>query len=783
MDAAGNPYAALMAHAPSGAPDPTSIPDAPGNPYAALAAPPSHSISPSEIQARLHQYGVADDPAVKQMIATHGLAATWDALHMRAGSPALVSAGEDAQLANTQPYVKALLAAGDAGSSAENALNNVGGWMLNKSGLMSHEAYAGLRAGNANQQAGNDAVSQQLAARMPGYGIAKGAYSLIGQAPALMAAPEVEAPTAASALGRVAQAVPQFAKQYLSGAAASIMQQGSPGQNIAVGGAANTVLPGVFGVAGRALGAVGNYGARIGEDMRGILTDAGNRRVAGNTLREVLPNGVPPVPDAYVPGFSPDLSMVTRDPKVAALRNALVGKTLDDPLIAQQGANNEAAVAALNTIRTEEAPATASARAQSALQSTFDASRAAKNAAFGNTIQQAGNPWLRFSPVRGNLNSVLASLSPTQQLRIPQTLQALSSYDGKTIQAKHLLADYLAAGEDAQMARVGGDYTKANMAGDVAASLKRALITPDVRAPNGSFLPPAVGQQYATNMQGAFDLAAQHHAIYSDNPKIASVLSRSPTVGARVAASQALDHVLASGTPEDVKALSDALAGNKEGRGAVLSWFTNRLHNEAVTQAEDTAGNQMASAARVRKMIDQADPLLQRFATPEQYGLIQKYKNSVLANNYPSAVKGMYGNSATAPLLNTGNAIFDRAYGALHPATAPLTEAGAATGAALGGPVGAVVGAHAGSAVDRTLARTMKGRVGNITDLLVKAMADPETARLLMRDAAAPEAPSVVRRLGARLTPYQRFAAPTGHAIGVHAAVANAPLLAPLVGQ
>ncbi len=752
-------------------------------PYDALLKPPSKGLDTAVITQRLHQMGLADDPTVKQMLAEHGAAATWDALHMRGPSAALVSAGQDAQLADTPWYDRALLAAGDAGSSAENALNNAGAWMLNKAGVLSDPAYAGIRAGNEHQQAGNDAVSASLGKQIPGYGIAKGAYTLLNQAPALALSPEVEAPTAATALGRVAQAVPQFAKQYVAGAGAGLMQQGSPGQNVAMGGAANTVIPGVLGLAGRALGPVAGYASHISEDLRGLLTDAGNRRIAGNTLRDVLPNGVPTIPDAYVPGFRPDLSMVTRDPKVAALRNALVGKTLDDPLIAQQGANNEASVAALNSMRPNEDPATASARAQAELQARFNASHAAKNAAFAGTLQQGGNPWLRFAPVRSTLDSVLGGLSPTQQLRVPQTLQALSGYTGNTIPAKHLLADYLAAGEDAQMARVGGDYTKANIAGDTAASIKRALLTPDVRTSTGAFMPSQIGKQYASNMQGAFDLAAQHHAVYSDNPTIASVISRSPTVGARVAASQALDHVLASGTPENVKALSDALAGSKDGRDAVLSWFTNRLHNEAVTQAEDTAGNQMASAARVRKMIDQADPLLQRFATPQQYGLLQKYKNSVLANNYPSAVKGMYGNSATAPLLNTGNAIFDRAYGALHPATAPLTEAGAATGAALGGPVGAVVGAHAGSAIDRTLAHTMKGRVNNITQLLVHAMSDPETARLLMRDARAPEAPSLIRRLGARLTPYQQLAAPIGRAALVHAAVANAPALAPLVGQ
>ena len=747
------------------------IPQAPDNPFRVPL--PSQGMSDSAMLGKLKSYGMADDPAVKQMIATHGVSATWDALHQRLPSPDLVQAGQQATYADTPWYLKALLPYGDAASTTANALNNSGAWIANKVGLLSDPAYQAIRQGNAAEQASSDSVSESLKSMQPGYAESKMLSGIVQQLP-LIAAPEASIPDLAATLGgRLLQTVPKFAEYYGAGALAGGMQQGDPAHNMLVGGAVNTVLPGVAGALGKGIGTALNKGG----DVANFIGNKGANKIAGGVLRDVMPNGLPQASDSYVQGFKPMTAMLSKDPRAAALENSLVGKTLDDPIIAQRSANNTAAVQALNNIRPNETVGAASTRAQIALQGAHDAALAQKNDAWG-AIDPMNNLRVPVTMTQNGIAQYIQSLSPTSARMVPPHVGDVLNAPS-LMPVNHLIDSTLDMGQVAQQARVGGDARGAMIAGKVKSALDNALNSPDVRNQAGAFLPKADSLGYAQRIQDARDLSGAFYDRFG-NPVIQPTLSRFESVAAKQDPSQVLDKVLADGSPEDVNRLSHALGNSTEGRSAVMSWFTNKLMNKSATQALDMSGNPMVSAFQTGKMLDQAEPLLRKFATVDQYGLLQKFRNSVEANNYAANVKGMYGNSATAPLLNTGNALFDRAakilggnstmHGSVEMNGA--AEAGAAVGAAIAHAPGAAVGSKLGSVIDRSLANALRGKVSSVNELLAKSMADPELARLLMREAAPSNAAALSTRIAARLHPISRVVLPIAQTAAVHGAVA-----------
>lgn len=741
MDAPGNPFVPANAKAPV-----TTLPDAPGNPFVGML--PSKGLTEGDAMTKLQQSGVMDsDPGMRDFVKEHGARAALDAIHNRGGfdQQNLTDAAYQANYEN-QPWYEKL--AENVGHGMEDALasgERFSGALYKKvdpfgTGALGQNAIDQANQWQQNADSNAAPINQAVARVAP-----MGSFwdNWAGQT-------AVQAPTffvpgldgSAPVLARMAEGAGQGA---VAGALTPSDAQ-HPLQNAGIG----AVLGAGAAPAAKAVSALGNYLGSHASNVATALRSGGERKIAGDILNTVTGGNIPAInPDQYVPNFKPTLSMLTKSPQVAAVENALVGKTLQDPIIAQRSANNVAATQAINSMKPMESPGSASARVVGALQDQYDRSLAAKNAAYGR-IDPNNEFAIPFAAPKQQIGNYIHSLTPTSATLAPPTIRPVMQIPDMA-PARDLLNASLDVGQDAQAARMAGNARGAKVAGKVKTAIDNALQNPDLRLNQPGFgtlggaYPRVDPSAFVQNLQDAGDLAQAHYGRFGNNV-IQPALQRFESVPAKSDPTQALQKILSDGSPEDVARLDQALGNSREGRQAVMSWLTNTLQDKASTQAQDMQGNPMLSAYKTANLLDRNEPLLRKFATPDQYGLLQRFRKSLEDNVYPANVKGLYGNSATAPLINTGNTLFDRASKLLGGGHGGV-EAGAALGSAIGHAPGAAVGAKVGGLVDKALGKALEGRVRNVYELLSHAMADPDLARSLAQDASTPKAQTHVSKI------------------------------------
>lgn len=747
MDAPGNPYATLAqsARAPT---DPASLPDVQGNPYVTLqkAVTPSQNMTNTEALSELQKSGALEDPGLRAFVAQHGAKMGWDAIHNRGGyTPENV-----AEQGWQQNYQKQAPGMGFLESVGHGMLDSGLGALRLATSLESHLpligglAQRGLQKVNRIQQAYDNNMQPVTNAVAQVAPLSQFGGNWLGQT-------AVQIPTFMTGLDEGSLGT-RIALGALQGAAGGALMP-STAQHPYAPAVAGAVLGGALPVAGKALSFLPKvpFIGGIARDMgnaAGMATDLGRRAEAGNVLTQLTDGSVPEAdPAQYVPGFKPTLSGVTQSPRVGALENALAGRNAagvpEDPILMRRFANQAAMKGARENLQNGLSADAASEAVQGRMQINHDMEKAVKNEQFGNALTRAGNPWVSFKPVQSAIEGTLSNLSPTQVAEIPRAVQALRGYNGTTMPVRDLLSDYLTLGDIAQGAREQGNHVQAKIAQDVASSIKGQLLQPDLRDASGKFLPPSTGQQFVQDMNNAFTDARKFHSTFTANPKIAGALRPMPTVAARINPSDALDRIIGSGTPEDAAALAKTLKADPQAHSAVMSWLADGLDKHA--QGPLTEKN----AGTVARYFYKMAPVIKEFSTPQQQQLLDQYLRSAGANDFADSIRGAYSNSATQPMLNAGNSLFAR-LATKAPGPSSAEEAGMLAGLG-GGAHGVIAGNIVGRAVDQAWRGLVGKGVNRTLDLVQHGLVDPETARILMRDASDWNSKTLGERLVAHI--------------------------------
>lgn len=577
-------------------------------------------------------------------------------------------------------------------------------------------------AGNIPAQAGR--VTGQVAATAPLMAVGGAALAPLKAAPIIGPAAQFLAGE-----GGLASQVANSALQGSAGALLTHKASDAPlWQQMAVGGALGGALP----LAGAATNWVGD---KTGDLLSALspkrftqpLTQGGQQQVAGKLLLDAA-GSVPAMGAPPLPGMSLSPGQQSGNQGLLWLERGQeqANPAINSAFAAQKVTNNAALRSAIGQVGdlSADAPAAIEARLVAAQQASKAATQALWKAA--NVDEQTSVPtnWLR-ARTDDYLNGLKVAERKVIGSDLTSTLDELPDHTNLgEIQAWR--ADI---GDKVRAAARAGEANKARILGGLQGVVSD--FTDELPMMGGN----KPTQEAMDAYQAARDATRQMKQTFTEPPTVRNALGVDRFGADKVPTSAMADQFIRTGkgAPEALGAYLKAVGTDPEGLQAARDAFAQKFMDAAETTATNTAGDRQLSTAAIRRFTDNYGHVIDSpLFNPTQRTFIRSIADAAdMASRRANAAPP--GGSDTAAKLAAG-LYGDKTYlqALLGKRTVGLIDAGATAAGLTHGPLGAV-GAHIG--IKPLLGAIYSAPRENVTELLTKAMTDPDLARTLMMKA------------------------------------------------
>lgn len=505
------------------------------------------------------------------------------------------------------------------------------------------------------------------------------------------------------------------------------------------------------------MGAVGTInGIRAGltaaKGAGTAFTSAGPEQTVGKILAQAAGGSVPETAEAPLPGMQPTFGQASGNPGILNLERS-VEQTPSGvaPAAANRAASNSAVMDAVEKLGDTSSPASAK------MLSALDAARETARQNTRTAWKQAGideTAPLAIAPLKQDIGDYIGGLTRSGKAAIPANITDVFNDFGDTEPLREIQDWRSGLAKSLRDARMSGDDNGMRILGGIADKVDDFLDNGPTNRPDNHIAGTPADDALTEEQKARYDIArastrGDKQIFRAPGSPIVTALS--PKDFGQSAESNTANLFIkpstSPGASESFDAYMSALKrgyNTEAGYQAARDAFAQKF-KDAITGVPDAQGNPTIKPAAVSKFVDNYDHIINSdLFNKDQRDLLDRINRA--ANMTASTSRaGAKGGSDTFAKLNS-NSWVDAMIGV--GAKKVARTVGAAAGYATGGPFGAAAGAYGAPKIMETMLSANKAAA---TNLLTKALYDPELAKTLMLPATKASAAKISLPLQARI--------------------------------